>query len=65
MPLAQWFRKELREMAHDTLFSAPDGILDQNYLKKIWDDHQAVRHDRSAYLWSVLMFRKWKATFAA
>jgi asparagine synthase (glutamine-hydrolysing) len=65
VPLAQWFRKELREMAHDTLFSAPDGILDQNYLKKIWDDHQAVRHDRSAYLWSVLMFRKWKATFAA
>jgi asparagine synthase (glutamine-hydrolysing) len=65
VPLAQWFRKELREMAHDTLFSSPDGILDQAYLKKIWDDHQSVRHDRSAYLWSVLMFRKWKATFAA
>jgi asparagine synthase (glutamine-hydrolysing) len=65
VPLAQWFRKELREMAHDTLFSSQDGILDQAYLKKIWDDHQAVRHDRSAYLWSVLMFRKWKATFAA
>ncbi len=64
IPLDRWFRKELREVAHDTIFGADDGILDRKYLKKIWDQHQQNRFDRSAYLWSVLMFRKWQATFA-
>ncbi|MFZ0878158.1 MAG: XrtA/PEP-CTERM system amidotransferase [Candidatus Acidiferrales bacterium] len=65
IPLAQWFRGELREMAHAAIFSSQDGILDLGYLRKIWDEHQKVRHDRSAYLWSVLMFRKWQATFGS
>lgn len=60
VPLHRWFRGELREFAHETLFSRPDGFLDQKYLKTIWDQHQRGVFDRSAYLWSVLMFRKWQ-----
>jgi asparagine synthase (glutamine-hydrolysing) len=65
VPLDRWFRHELRDFAHDALFSSDDGILERSYLTKIWDQHQSNRFDRSAYLWSVLMFRTWQNTFHA
>jgi asparagine synthase (glutamine-hydrolysing) len=64
IPLGQWFRQELKEMTEKTLFDSNDGILDPAFLRKIWNQHQRGHHDRSAHLWSVLMFRKWKETFA-
>jgi asparagine synthase (glutamine-hydrolysing) len=63
VPLNRWFREDLRELTHDALFSANDGILNTRFLTKIWDQHQKGRYDRSAHLWSLLMFRKWKETF--
>jgi asparagine synthase (glutamine-hydrolysing) len=65
VPLAHWFRDELKEMAHEAIFGVNDGILDPKYLGKIWAEHQRGTFDRSAYLWSVLMFRKWQKGFAA
>ncbi len=65
IPLGQWFRQELRQMTEKTLFDSNDGILDPVFLKKIWNQHQSGRYDRSAHLWSVLMFRKWKEAFGA
>jgi asparagine synthase (glutamine-hydrolysing) len=63
VPLNRWFRKELKEMAYEEIVSQDDGILDSKMLKKIWDQHQAGRYDRSPHLWSVLMYRKWRAMF--
>jgi asparagine synthase (glutamine-hydrolysing) len=63
VPLKNWFRRELRELAQEEIFSNGDGILDHRYLQKIWNQHQENRFDRSAYLWAVLMFRKWQHTF--
>ncbi len=65
VPLARWFRHELRELAFERLFSSEDGILDQRFLKKIWDQHQSGHYDRSSHLWAVLMFRTWAKTFQA
>lgn len=65
VPLSRWFRGELREMAYEILFSSSDDYLNQKYLKKIWDQHQKGSFDRSAYLWSVLMFKKWTTVFGA
>ncbi|MGB9334358.1 MAG: asparagine synthase-related protein, partial [Candidatus Acidiferrales bacterium] len=67
VPLGEWFRGELRETAHDAIFSGKndDGILDPKSLKKIWDQHQHGDYDRSPQLWAVLMFRKWRQAFAA
>ena len=65
VPLDHWFRRELRDLAHDAICSADDGILDQSYLQKIWNQHQKRQFNRSAYLWSVLMFRKWQQVFRA
>jgi asparagine synthase (glutamine-hydrolysing) len=63
VPLARWFRGELRDLAHDAIFSRDDGILDKPYLKKIWDEHQKETYDRSSHLWAVLMYREWREKF--
>ncbi len=66
VPLDRWFRRELKDVAYDLIVSnSHDGILEPNYLKKIWDQHQSGSFDRSAYLWSVFMFRKWQQVFRA
>jgi asparagine synthase (glutamine-hydrolysing) len=63
VPLNRWFREELRDLAHETLLGSDDGILNPEFLKTIWNQHQRGTHDRSAHLWAVLMYRKWKETF--
>jgi asparagine synthase (glutamine-hydrolysing) len=65
VPLSRWFRDELKDMAHATIFDHRDGILNPRYLERIWSEHQRGTFDRSAYLWSVLMFRKWQTTFTS
>src|SRR5271163_714469 len=65
IPLDRWFRNELKDLAYESLFRANDGILDAGFLKKIWQQHQSGHYDRSAHLWSILMFRQWQETFAA
>ncbi|HZH83721.1 MAG TPA: XrtA/PEP-CTERM system amidotransferase [Phototrophicaceae bacterium] len=63
IPLDVWFKRELKEMAHSTILGTDDGILDRKFLATIWNQHQKGLYDRSALLWSVLMFRKWRQTF--
>jgi asparagine synthase (glutamine-hydrolysing) len=60
VPLKDWFRGELKDMAHSALFDTDDAFLDSKYVRAIWDDHQKGRFDRSSYLWSVLMYKKWQ-----
>jgi asparagine synthase (glutamine-hydrolysing) len=63
IPLDQWFRRELKDMARSVILEKPDGILDPVFLKKIWNQHQNGTYDRSALLWATLMFRKWQQLF--
>jgi asparagine synthase (glutamine-hydrolysing) len=65
IPLDTWFRRELKDMAYDIIVDSKDDILDQRFLKKIWDQHQRNYYDRSALLWATLMFRKWQQIFRA
>jgi asparagine synthase (glutamine-hydrolysing) len=65
IPLDRWFRKELKEFAHEAVFSSSDGILDSRFLKSLWDQHQKGYYDRSAHLWTVLMYRRWREVFRA
>jgi len=62
VPVAEWFRGELREMAHAVLFEE-DGILNHQSLRRIWDQHQQGSRDHSALLWAVFMFRQWQGRF--
>jgi asparagine synthase (glutamine-hydrolysing) len=65
IPLDVWFKRELKDMAHHVILETSDGILDQRFLKRIWDQHQKGYYDRSALLWATMMFRKWGQTFSA
>ena len=65
VPLDRWFRNEIKDVAYAAIMKSDDGILNRVYLSKIWKQHQSGRFDRSAYLWSVFMFRKWQETFRA
>jgi asparagine synthase (glutamine-hydrolysing) len=60
MPVAEWFRGELKQFAYSAMFERQDGILDKRFLTQCWKQHQRGQRDWSALLWSVLMFRLWQ-----
>jgi asparagine synthase (glutamine-hydrolysing) len=60
VPVAEWFRGELREFASEAIVDRQDGILNQRLLTQCWKQHQRAQRDWSALLWTVLMFRTWQ-----
>jgi asparagine synthase (glutamine-hydrolysing) len=60
MPVAEWFRGELKDYAHAAIFDSPDEILSNEFLRRCWNQHQRGQRDWSAMLWSVLMFKSWQ-----
>jgi asparagine synthase (glutamine-hydrolysing) len=62
VPIAEWFRGELREWAEESMFKS-DELLNIPYLRRLWDRHQNKTQDHSAILWGVCMFRQWQKTF--
>jgi asparagine synthase (glutamine-hydrolysing) len=65
VPVAEWFRRELKETAQDALFRSNDDLLNGAFLSRCWKQHQRRQRDWSALLWSVLMFRKWQEVYKA
>ena len=61
VPLDSWFRCELTALAEDAFFSTPEitGLLDVNYIRRIWLEHRSGRANRGILLWSILMFALW------
>jgi len=59
IPLAEWFRNGIRDYARQHLVLSSDPFLNQAFVRKIWDQHQAGQRDRSSQLWAILMFRLW------
>jgi asparagine synthase (glutamine-hydrolysing) len=65
MPVAEWFRGELKEFAHEALFERQDGLLNRAFLTNCWKQHQRGQRDWSALLWCTLMFRTWQEVYKA
>lgn len=65
VPLAEWLRADLRELAESLLFDSTtnDGWLEPSKVKQLWQQHQSALRDYSRPLWAVLMFRIWQRTF--
>jgi len=60
VPLAQWFRKDLKDVAQKTLFSPVLGeIFDLKSVRRLWSEHQRGLRDHSSTLWALFMFQKW------
>jgi len=65
VPVAEWFRGELKEFAYGALIERHDDFLNNKFLQRCWNQHQRGQRDWSALLWSVLMFRTWEASARA
>jgi asparagine synthase (glutamine-hydrolysing) len=59
VPVAEWFRGELKEFAYAAITSKDDA-LNGAFLKRCWNQHQRGQRDWSALLWCVLMFKSWR-----
>jgi len=60
VPVAEWFRGELKSFAHEALFERQDALLNYGFVRKCWNQHQRGQRDWSALLWCVLMFKTWQ-----
>ena len=65
VPVAEWFRGELKDFAHQSLFHRPDDVLNGAFLTQCWNQHQRKQRDWSALLWTVLMFKTWQEAYRA
>jgi asparagine synthase (glutamine-hydrolysing) len=62
VPVPSWLRGELREMLDDVL--APSalgrvGLFNADYVRRLIDEHVAMRFDHSRPLWTLLVFMTW------
>jgi asparagine synthase (glutamine-hydrolysing) len=65
VPIAEWFRGDLREMAHDVLLSArasQRGYFDPEEIANLLHEH-AGRIDHGTRLWDLMMLELWHREF--
>jgi len=66
VPLARWFRSDLKDVAHSVIFSRTgNSLLNQASVHRIWQEHQSGLRNRSTELWALLIFRLWERQFVA
>lgn len=66
VPLANWFRNEIKQIAESKLLSADNGLsqfFKPEEVKIIWQQHQSGERDYSSELWSMLAFEMWWARY--
>lgn len=62
VPLASWFRGEVKELAEKYLLQQSEGLpafFDMEEVRRLWYQHQSGNYDHGALLWSMLMFQMW------
>jgi asparagine synthase (glutamine-hydrolysing) len=67
VPLASWFRNEIKTIAQRHLIDDVKGlstIFKQTQIQSMWDEHQSGKADHGAVLWSMLMFEMWYVKYA-
>jgi asparagine synthase (glutamine-hydrolysing) len=66
VPLARWFREDLREMAHDVLLAPramQRGYFQSEAIAKLLKAHCRGEADHAKYLWDLLILELWHRTF--
>jgi asparagine synthase (glutamine-hydrolysing) len=62
LPVDQWFRNELKDLAYDVLLSksaTERGLFRPNYIKRLLDEHCGLARDHHPRLWALLMLELW------
>jgi asparagine synthase (glutamine-hydrolysing) len=66
VPMADWLRGELREFSHEVLLDSSTlgrGYFREEYVRELLDRHGEGVADRSAGIWTLLMFEMWHREF--
>jgi asparagine synthase (glutamine-hydrolysing) len=65
VPLAKWFRSELKNMAHNYLFDKAymHAFFNVSYIEEMWSRHQNSIADYGTNLWTLLIFSIWYEEF--
>jgi asparagine synthase (glutamine-hydrolysing) len=63
VPLAAWFRGELRELAHDVLL-VDRGWFERAAVERLLADHESGRADNGHRLWTLVMLELWQRAHA-
>jgi len=61
VPLAAWFRGELRDLAGDLLLG-DRGWFERRAVERLLDEHRAGRADHGHRLWTLVMLELWQRT---
>jgi asparagine synthase (glutamine-hydrolysing) len=66
VPILEWLRGDLREYAKGFILdgAATASFLQQDYLEKLWNQHQSGMRNWSTELWAVMMLNLWHERFA-
>jgi len=62
IPIAEWFKHELREALHDELSERrlrDQGIFDPSEVQRLLSEHMAGRRDHRKQLWTLFVFQLW------
>jgi asparagine synthase (glutamine-hydrolysing) len=62
IPLGAWLRGDLRDTAHDLLFSAHRahrGYVRPETVASMWDEHQRGHRDHSGKIWALMVLELW------
>jgi asparagine synthase (glutamine-hydrolysing) len=65
-PIDRWLRRELKELAHDTLLgqaARQRGLVRPEYVERLLAEHCAYRADHHNRLWALLMLELWFGTW--
>jgi asparagine synthase (glutamine-hydrolysing) len=65
-PMKNWLRGDLMGFARDEIFGSPlvREHFDVGFVRRLWDEHQAKRHNHSHLLWTLLNVAVWDRVLA-
>jgi len=66
VPISRWFRNELKDDVFDILLdirTLSRGYFREKGIKRLLDEHTALRYDHSAKIWALLVLETWFRVF--
>ena len=66
VPISRWFRNELKDDIFDILLDTRTlsrGYFREKGIKRLLDEHTALRYDHSAKIWALLVLETWFRVF--
>ena len=62
VPMDSWLRNDLKELAESLLepkILKDQGLINPQFVEKLWQEHQSGRVNHQYQLWSIMMFQMW------